>query len=183
MARRLITPSLADVTQDIAGAIPIDLIKKWTGKKKDGSLHTEILNEFVVEGTVVSSDSSGLSKLSKSMELIELMKLVSFPKDIIFEEGTKIGGTPIGIWAADNTEMFYPKSVSADTILKSMQKVQERLKDYQLKIGMAIHYGEFMQIGGGLFNKNADMVEELAENKAEGGEILMTKDFKNKLNI
>jgi hypothetical protein len=181
MARRSINPSLADVTQDIAGTIPLDIITDWTNSKKDTNLHTKILNTYLVEGTVVSTDSSGLSKLSKELPLLQVMKIVSYPKDIVYKHGSAIGGKAIGIWAADNTEMFYDKSISPTEIFSAMQKVQEELADFELKIGMAIHYGKFYSLGGGLFGSDADLVEDLAENKSEGGEIMLTESFKKLL--
>ncbi len=181
MAKRLINPSLADVTQDIAGSIPVEVIKKWTNSKKSSSIHNKILKPYIIEGTVVSSDSSGLSKLSATLPLLEVMKIVSHPKDLIFKYGTSIGGKPIGIWAADNTEMFYSKDINANEILEKMKEVQKELETFTIKIGIAIHYGKFYSLGGGLFGKDADLVENLAENKAEGGEIILSKTFKQKL--
>jgi hypothetical protein len=181
MARRFINPSLADVTQDIAGAIPLDIVNNWTNSQKNEELHRQILNTYLIEGTVVSSDSSGLSKLSKELPLLEVMKIVSHPKDLVYKYGSAIGGKAIGIWAADNTEMFYNKNISPKEIFSAMQKVQEELLSFTIKIGMAIHYGKFYSLGGGLFGEDADLVEDLAENKSEGGEIILTDSFKKLL--
>ncbi len=175
MARKFIAPALADVSQDIAGNIPLDLVQKWTRGKKSKDLHDEIIGLYVVRGTVVSSDSAGLSKLSKEKTLIEVMKLVNFPKEVIFDHGSEIDGRAIGLWTADNTEMFYPAHIDPKEVIKQMSKVQKKLAAFELQIGMAIHAGEFIAIGGGLYGDDADFVENLAENETQGGQILITK--------
>ncbi len=181
MARKLTIPSLADISQDIAGNIPLNLIQSWVDKNKTAKLHKQILKLFQVTGTVVSTDSAGLSKLSKERSLIEVMKLVSFPKEIIFKHGLAIGGKAIGIWAADNTQMFYPNHVSCQKVVEAMKLVQNELKNNELQIGMAIHHGNFFEIAGGLFGEDADLVENLAENESRAGEIILTKALKTKL--
>ncbi len=181
MANRLISPSLADLDQDIAGAIPLDIILRWSMGKKDKETHSSILSPFTVKGTVVSSDSAGLSKLTQDRSLLEVMKLVSEPKEVIFNYGRAIGGTHVGIWAADNTEMFYADSIDPTDVLHHMIAAQKDIRGLTVHIGLGFHFGEFIQIGGGLFGKEADIVEDLAENYTEGGEIAFTGAFQKKI--
>ncbi len=181
MANRFISPSLADLDQDIAGVIPVEMILRWSLSKKDSKTHARLLKPYLVKGSVVSSDSSGLSKMSKSKTLFEVMKLVSQPKEVIFKHGSAIGGKAIGIWAADNTEIFYPSEVSPDDILRQMIAAQKEVNMLAVHIGLGIHTGEFIQLGGGLFGLDADVVEELAENNTDAGEIAVTRAFKKEL--
>ena len=146
VARKFTLPALADISQDIAGNIPLDVIKNWTERKKTRKLHDKILQKFIVRGTVVVSDSVGLSKITREKSLIDVMKLVSYPKEIVYKEGSKIGGRAIGVWAADNTQMFYPEGVHCQKVLLAMEKVQNELKENELQIGMAIHYGDFLGV-------------------------------------
>jgi hypothetical protein len=181
MANRLIAPSLADVSQDIAGVIPIDLIIRWATGDKDSKAHKTLLEPFTVTGTVVSSDSAGLSKLSQNKSLVEVMKLVSEPKEVIFQYGKAIGGTEVGMWAADNTQMFYEQSIAPSDVVTQMIAAQKEMQSLPVKVGLGIHHGEFIQIGGGLFGEDADFVEELAENFTEGGEIIVTSQLQQKI--
>ncbi len=125
MANRLISPSLADVSQDIAGTIPLEIILRWANTNKSKKSHTNLLDSYRVSGTVVSSDSSGLSRLSQDKTLFEVMKLVSKPKEVIFKYGKAIGGAEIGVWAADNTQMFYQDSIQPSNVVKQMKGIKE----------------------------------------------------------
>src|SRR3989344_4801094 len=118
MAKRLIQPSLADLKQDIAGVIPLPLILNWASSKRDVKKHNDLLAPYIIKGTVVSSDSSGLSKLSSQKSLLEVLKLVSEPKEVIFKYGSSTSGKAIGVWAADNTEMFYPEAIPVCKVVK-----------------------------------------------------------------
>jgi class 3 adenylate cyclase len=181
MANRLIAPSLADIDQDIAGLIPVDVIIRWSTGKKNVHTHKEVLAPYTIKGTVVSSDSAGLSKLTQNKTLAEVMKLVSEPKEVIFKYGKSIGGEAIGVWAADNTQMFYDDSIPQDEIVTQMISAQQEAKDLSVKVGIGIHSGNFINLGGGLFGKDADFIEELAENHTEGREIFITEEVKKKL--
>lgn len=174
MVRRNITPALSDITQDIAGEIPLKLINSWLYSDRDQVSYTQLLAPYKVRGVVVSTDSSGLSRLSQNKSLFEIIKLISHPKQLAFLYGSAIGGTPIGTWAADNTQMFYPKSINLKKIIQQMAWVFRKLQTFDLKIGMAIHKGEFVHLGDGLYGEDAEHVEGLAESFAEGGQMLIT---------
>ena len=174
MARRTVAPQLADITQDIAGEIPVSVVLGWATGEKTAKRHKKMLAPYTVQATVVSSDSAGLSKLSQKRRLLEVMKLVSDPKEVIYAYGTHIGGKAIGTWAADNTEMLYPADISVADVVGQMMAAQQELRSLPVKVGLCIHHGEFIHIGGGLFGKDADMVEAIAERYTEGGDILLT---------
>ncbi|OGC49832.1 hypothetical protein A2716_00515 [candidate division WWE3 bacterium RIFCSPHIGHO2_01_FULL_40_23] len=181
MAKRLIQPSLADLKQDIAGVIPLPLILNWASSKRDVKKHNDLLAPYIIKGTVVSSDSSGLSKLSSQKSLLEVLKLVSEPKEVIFKYGSSTSGKAIGVWAADNTEMFYPEAIPVSKVVESMVEAQTEIASLKVQVGMAVHFGEFYEIGGGLCGDEADFVEEAAESFSGKGEIVISESVKEKL--
>lgn len=179
---RTISPILADISQDIAGVIPLDLILLWSTSDRSAKKHQQLLEPHEKSGVVVSSDASGLSKLSAEKTLLEVMQLVSQPKESIYGYGKAVGGEAIGIWVADNTQMFYDQSIDPKEVLNAMVVAQSEIKENCLvQVGMGIHYGKFIEIGGGLYGKDATTVEELAENYTAAGEIALTGTMKQKL--
>jgi class 3 adenylate cyclase len=78
--------------------------------------------------------------------------------------------------------MFYPAGLALDTIIDAMSEAQFRIRErLPIKIGLCIHPGRFYEIGGGLYGKDADIVEDLAEQFAGPGEILLTEQAVGKL--
>lgn len=170
-----VIPALADVTQDIAGPVPLELLQNWAGGTQDLERAGSLLEAFRINGFVVSSDTSGLSKLTAERDLLDVLSLISAPKEILHAVGVAIGGKAIGTWVADNTEMFYPASIAPDLILSAMAEAQIRVAAAsEVGIGMCVHGGNFYEVGGGLYGRDAETVEELAENHARGGEVLVT---------
>jgi class 3 adenylate cyclase len=178
MAKRFIAPSLADLRQDIAGPIPLDLIQAWMQSPQDSRAENDILSGCRRQGTIVSTDSAGLTKLGRERPLLEVMKLVSEPKEIVHAYGTAIGGRAVGVWAADNTEMFYEDGIHPREILEHLIAAQHEIAGLTVRIGAGVHTGEFLEIGGGVFGPEADMVELLAEDFTEGGEIAVSSAVK-----
>jgi len=171
-----VIPALADLTQDIAGAIPVHLLHDWATGERDLFAAYSVLSSFEIQGTVVSSDTSGLSRMTRERDLLDVLSLISQPKEILHALGREIGGRAIGTWVADNTEMFYPAGLDADTVVDAMGEVQFRIQErLQIRIGMCIHPGRFYEIGGGLYGGDAYQVEYLAEQCAGPGEILLTE--------
>ncbi len=169
-------PSFFDLTQDISRDLPIDIIRSWTNSDQSGEVAKKILEKTKVRGTLISSDSSGLTKMSQHLGLIEILGKINQPKELVYSFGIHIGGEGVGIWAADNTEMFYPESVPFDSILKMLATIrQELLNTCEVKIGLAAHFGEFYSLGGGMYGTEADWIENIAENQTEGGEIVVTE--------
>lgn len=177
MAKRSLAPALADLRQDIAGVVPVDLIRAWADSAQDEEAHARLLAPHVVRGTVVCSDSAGLSRLSKTRPLLDVLKLVQEPKEIIHAYGAALGGVGIGVWTADNTEMFYPDPIDPADVIAAMAAAQREAAACEVKVGLGIRHGAFVQLGGGLFGMEADLVEHVAEDHTAGGEIVLMGDL------
>lgn len=174
MARRFLSPALADLRQDIAGSVPLDIIFAWADSAGDQAAHDRILAPFLVQGTVVSSDASGLSRLSKERPLLDVLRLVQEPKETIHAYGTAIGGEAIGVWAADNTQMFYPASVDPADVVEAMTAALVENAAQDVRVGMAAHQGTYLRLAGGLFGADAEFVEHVAEDHTKGGEFVLS---------
>ena len=182
MANRYISQALADLSQDIAGAVPVDIVKKWI--EGDGSeLEAgKALDPYRVTGTVVSTDASGLSKLSREKDLLDVLKLVSDPKEIIYGCGRAVGGNGLGRWVADNTEMFYDGAIPVPEVVNAMVQANDTItNECGVLVGFGIHCGTFLNIGGGMYGKDADFVETVAENNAAGDEILVSESVAKRI--
>ncbi len=177
-----LSPSLFDLPQDIVKDLPIDIVDRWAKSEQTPQAALEILEVRKVRGTSVSSDSAGLTRISQSKGLVEILSLINRPKELIHAYGTAIGGISVGIWAADNTQMFYPESVSAHDITAMLLGVQERItKECEIRVGIGAHFGEFYDIGGGFYGPDADIIEEVAENETAGGEVVISKAVHDRL--
>jgi hypothetical protein len=175
-------PALADVSKDIAGPLSVSLLRDWSGGERTQERAIRLLAPYRREGIVVSSDTSGLSKLTQERDLLDVLRMVSKPKQIIHAIGTAIGGEAIGVWVADNTEMFYRSSIDADAVAHAMIEAQARIATRaSVMIGLCLHTGVFYEIGGGLYGPDARCVELLAEDYARAQEILVTDVFAKKL--
>ena len=171
----MVFPAIADLSQDIAGPIPVEIVQAWLSSSKSEKDARKILGAYEQEGTVVSSDTSGLSKLSQEKDLLEVIKIINDAKEIIYGLGKQVDGEAIGRWVADNTQMFYDKKTKAEDILNVIYETNKRiLSDCEVKVGFAAHQGKFLQFGGGMYGDQADFIEEIAENEASGGQILAT---------
>lgn len=179
MARNVVSPALFDITADIAGEIPLDLIRSWANSDYTEKSHQELLDPLKIKGTVVCSDSAGLSKLSGERGLIEVMKLVSEPKQVVYNYGSLAGGRAIGTWFADNTEMFYSEDVELNDLIHHLASAQKEIEKLTVQIGMSVHKGEFIELGKGLYGEDADFAEEIAESHTAGGEIVITHTIKS----
>ncbi|MGM3307063.1 family 3 adenylate cyclase [Anabaena sp. WFMT] len=172
------SPALFDITQDIIGCLPLKLIKQWVESEKTPEIALQLLEAYKIKAYSVSSDSAGLTKLIKKQGLVKILAMINQSKEIIYSFGSAIGGQGIGIWTADNTQMLYPTSVSAERLLSGMLTIQRELsKNSQIKIGMGAHYGDFYYINGGLYGLEADVIEDITENETEGGEIVISQSL------
>jgi hypothetical protein len=170
--------ALADLTQDIAGRVPVALLQRWAAGAQDQATAEALLDDYRLDGQVVATDTSGLTRMTEERDLLDVMALISKPKEVVHGLGTAIGGRPIGVWVADNTEMFYPSSIDAGLVLDAMLEARARIAAaVPVGIGMCLHAGRFYEIGGGLYGDDADAVEGLAEDHAGPGEILVTSEW------
>jgi hypothetical protein len=141
-----------------------------------------VLASSRVRGTVVSSDSVGLTRLSREEGLFDILAHINRPKELVHAFGVAIGARAIGIWAADNTQMFYPADVPASTVVSMLLALQERVAtDCKVLIGLGVHIGEYFELGGGLYGPDADRVERLAEDFTSGGEVAVTDTVREEL--
>lgn len=171
-----------NVDQEGFGGLPLTLVAQWLKSNRQQKTASLLLEPYKVSGYSVCSDSAGLTKLSKEKSLLEILAIVNRPKEIVHGYSSAIGGLAVGIWAADNTHMFYPDSVSPDAIMSMLLTVQDEIsKCCHIKIGFAAHYGQFYLINGGLYGLAADYIEEIAENETEGGEIVVSKNVRDLL--
>ena len=170
-----VMPALADLTQEIAGPLPLELLRQWAEGTQDVATARELLQAFEIRGTVVASDTSGMSRLAEKKHLVEVLALISRPKSIIHALGVAVGGRAVGTWVADNSRMYYPESIAPEAVLAAMVEAQFRITDGgHPGVGMCVHRGGFYEIGGRLYGGPAETVERLAEHEARAGEVLVT---------
>jgi hypothetical protein len=175
-------PGFFDLTQDLARSLPLDLIEQWTRGNRTKESALRLLAPHAVFGSVVSSDAAGLTSLSQARGVIEMLALVNHPKEIVHACGAAIGGQAVGVWAADNTQMFYPAGVDTGRLLSALLETIRRIgRLCQVRIGMCVHSGCFFRLGGGLYGTEADRVEHLAEEFTSGSEIIITDEFHQSL--
>jgi class 3 adenylate cyclase len=182
LSKKRYSTNLFDITQDIIGALPLKLVEQWLSSEQTYEDALQILESHKVQGYSVSSDSVGLTKLTQQKGLLEILAIINQPKKILHGYGKAIGGESVGIWAADNTQMFYPDSLSASTLVSTLLTIQDAIAtSCQIKIGIGAHYGNFYSISGGLYGAEADAIEEIAENYTCGGEILISQAICDRL--
>jgi class 3 adenylate cyclase len=179
---KLYSPGLFDTAQDIIGALPLKLVAQWLGSEQSQQDALRLLDSHKVTGYSVSSDSAGLTRLTRQRGLLEILALINQPKKIVHGFGKSIGGEDVGIWAADNTQMFFPASVDAATLVTALLTMQDTIaRTCEIRIGLGAHYGEFFAIGGGLYGQEADAIEAITENETEGGEIVISRALYDRL--
>lgn len=175
LSRSQYSPALFDVAQDIAGGLPLRLVDRWLASEQtqDDALH--LLAGSRVTGFNVVSDAAGLTRLTHQRGLMEILAIINQPKEIIHGLGVATGGEAIGIWAADNTQMFYPRTVAAEELLAMLLAVQDAVAARcQIAIGLGAHFGEFYRVGGGMYGAESVAIEAIAEDHTEGGEIVVS---------
>ena len=176
MALPKVIPALADLTQDLAGPVPVELLYAWASGEQQPARAAALLDPFRIEGIVVSSDTSGLSRLTKERDLLDVLAMISEPKQILHAIGVEIGGRAIGTWVADNTQAYYPPTVKASTIVAAMSEAEQRITcELSIGVGMCVHRGAFYELGGGFYGDDAHIVEAIAEHHAGPGQILVTE--------
>ncbi|HWA56889.1 MAG TPA: hypothetical protein VG692_06535 [Gemmatimonadales bacterium] len=175
-------PGFFDLPSDAGQSLPLELIASWIRSPHTADAARLLLEPCTLEGIVVASDTTGLTRLSHERSLIELLSMISRPKELVHAFGRAVGGTAVGVWAADNTAMFYPESVPAGRIVSMLLTLMDRIRaECEVGIGMAIHHGLFYEMGSGLHGADADLVELLAEDHARANELLITAELRRLL--
>jgi len=171
-------PGFFDLPADAGRDLPFAVIAAWARSDQTPETARELLGPFTIRGFVVSSDSSGLTRLTDERSLIEILAMVSRPKELIHGYGRAIGGIPLGVWAADNTRMFYPDGVSPDRVLGMLLTLSDQIQaECEVGIGLCGHHGVFYELGNGLYGPDADRVEALAEDFTTSGEVAVTGEL------
>lgn len=175
-ARTQYSPGLFDVAQDITGSLPIELVERWLESDQTHEDALRLLEPHRVHGYNVVSDSSGLTRMTQQRGLLEILAIINQPKEIVHRIGTAIGGQGVGIWAADNTQMFYPDTLACETLLAALLTIQDEVASRcRIKIGIGVHFGEFYNFAGGLYGEASDGIEEFTENSTEDGEVALSE--------
>jgi hypothetical protein len=168
-------PGFFDLPADAGHALPLDIIAAWTRSAQTAEVARELLGPYLLRGIVVSTDTTGLTRLTAERSLIEILAMVSRPKELVHAYGRAIGGIPLGVWAADNTQMFYPDGIPAAHVLSLLLALTDKLSaECEVGIGLCVHHGVFYELGQGVYGPDADRVEAVAEDHVDAGEIVVT---------
>ncbi|MBI1722605.1 MAG: family 3 adenylate cyclase [Gemmatimonadetes bacterium] len=175
-------PGFFDLPRDAGETLPLDVITGWTTSAQTPEVARTLLGPRTLKGAVVSTDSAGLTRLTRERPLIEILAMVNRPKELIHGYGRAIGGRGIGVWAADNTQMFYQAGIAGERVVGMLLTAMDHLgRECEVGIGMAAHLGEFFELGSGVYGPDADRVETVAEEHTEGGELVVTDDLVRRL--
>ncbi|MDB4912442.1 MAG: hypothetical protein JWM95_86 [Gemmatimonadetes bacterium] len=175
ISRDRFPPGFFDLPHGVGGSLPLEIIAEWTQGTRTADAARRLLAPYSLRGIVVCSDSSGLTRLGRERPLIEILAMIGVPKEIIHAHGRAIGGRAIGVWAADNTEMFYGAGIETARVVAMLRTTAERMAaDCELGIGMAAHAGQFYELAGAVYGADADRVEKVAEEHTGAGELLVS---------
>jgi hypothetical protein len=175
-------PGFFDLPRDAGETLPVAVIDRWTHSDQTRDTARALLAPHTLRGTVVSSDSAGLTRLTRELPLVTILAMVDHPKQFIHAYGRAVGGRAIGVWAADNTQMFYPAEVSAERVLGMLLAARDHVaRECEVGVGLCAHAGEYFELGGGVYGPDADRVEEVAEEHTEGGELVVTDTLAERL--
>lgn len=175
-------PQLADLEQDIAGAPPRGLVELWLAGARTAGRAEQVLEPYRVTGTALSGDSAGLTRLARTLDLIEVIARLSHAKRVLHAAARAHGGrAPGGRWTADNAQVFFPAAVGVEHAILAAFSAHAALASGGAQLGICLHHGTFWRVGGGLFGRDADVVEVVAEEYARAGETLVTRAVVNAL--
>ena len=173
-------PGFFDLPQSAGETLPRDIIAEWTRSAQTRDVARAILAPRTLRGIIVSSDAAGLTRITRERSLIDILAMLSHPKELIHSHGRAIGGRSIGVWAADNTQMFYDADIPAQHVVSMLLKVMRRIgAECEVGIGMCAHSGSFYELGGAIYGPDADRVEPVAEEHTDGGELVVSETVWN----
>ena len=168
-------PGFFDLPVDAGQTLPLDIITAWTRSSQTREAARALLGPHTLRGIVVSSDTAGLTRLTRERSLIEILAMVSRPKELVHAWGTAIGGVALGTWAADNSQMFYADTVTVADVIGMLLALQDQIAaECEVGIGICAHVGEFYQLGNAIHGPDADLVEGVAEDETTAGELVIS---------
>jgi class 3 adenylate cyclase len=171
-------PGFFDLPQRAGETLPLELITEWTRGAQSRARARALLGPHTIRGTLVVTDASGLTRLTRDRPLIEILALLAQAKELFYAYGRAIGGRSIGVWAADNTQMFYDASIPISGVVGMMAAVMRRVaKECEVGMGMAAHIGEFFELGDAVYGPDADLVESIGERHTSAGETVITAEL------
>ncbi len=175
-------PGFFDLPRDAGEQLPVAVIERWTTSPQTRAVAREILAPHTLTGTVVSSDAAGLTRLGRQRPLVEILAMINRPKELVHAWGRAVGGRALGIWAADNSAMYYDAVVAPDRVLAMLLTMMDQVRsECEMQIGICAHHGQFFELAGGVYGPDADRVEVVAEEHTEGGELLVTDTLADRL--
>jgi class 3 adenylate cyclase len=175
-------PGAFDLARDAAPGLPLTLVERWRASGRTAADARRLLGAHVTTGYSVVSDSAGLTRLSRSLGLLEVLALIDGPKRVLHAYGIGVGGRAMGVWAADNAQLFHPATTDAGTLLSALLRAQDEIgRTCGIRVGIGVHHGDYYDLDGGLYGAEADAVEHLVENHTEGGEIVVTEAVAERL--
>lgn len=175
-------PGFFDLPRDAGEQLPVAVIERWTTSPQTRAVAREILAPHTLVGTVVSSDAAGLTKLTRERPLVEILAMVNRPKELVHAWGKAVGGRALGIWAADNTQMYYAADLAAGRVLAMLLAMMDQVRaECEVQIGVCAHSGRYFDLAGGIYGPDADRVEVVAEEHTEGGELVVTDALAGRL--
>jgi len=172
---KLRSQALFDLSSESNFELPLALIAQWESSAKTNDTHEHLLAPFKVAGTLVCTDSANLTSLSLSLELVDVMRLISQPKEVLFNFASALNGTPIGTWYADNTRTFFDEKIDCSDIIRHFVAAQNEIAKLTVQVGICIHSGTFIFIENQIHGTDNDFCSMIAEDHCHAEEIILTE--------
>ncbi|PIV90686.1 hypothetical protein COW46_01705 [Candidatus Gracilibacteria bacterium CG17_big_fil_post_rev_8_21_14_2_50_48_13] len=161
--------SLFDAASHHGPAVPKELLLAWSASTREEDVAHALLAEYKTLGTCILGDASGLSKLSQTLPLVEVLSLLHRPKTMIASLGEKYGGVPVSSWTADNSGMWFDAAVHPKEVYTYAQNLLASFEHFPFQMSFAFHAGEFYRVGNALVGPMFHALEEVAENQVPAG--------------
>lgn len=134
---------------------------------------------------VFVSDMSGFTSLTKKYGILHYLRLVLNVRSI-FEPLIEAHGGKVVKYDGDNIVAVFPTCCDAlMSTKKAWESVEQynrtRTKDFQLRMGCSLCYGEVFLQGEEIHGEAFEYAAHLAEDVSEVQEVLITQRFKQKL--
>ncbi|MDP9080789.1 MAG: hypothetical protein M3O71_25510 [Bacteroidota bacterium] len=176
------TTQLADIHWDQDFNVPLELLINWNASDKTAKTHGALLAPFYTRGTVVSSDTSGFTKLSEEHHVLAVTYFIHEPKEIIYAMGRAIGGEAIGVWEADNTAMFYAEYIDLELIIEQMARAQHLINETcRVRVGIGIYNQKFLKVAKRFAGKAYELIDGITEDDISAKELAVIAPGKRKM--